>query len=67
MTFSEEFCENRAREAADAAALATLGNIRDRELRSEAAWRTMADRIRETQTAREARDAARALAEAAPN
>lgn len=59
MTFSREFCDGRALEAATAASSATLDNVRDRELRSEAAWRAMADRIRQTEEARSARDAAR--------
>ena len=60
MSLSREMCDARAREAADAAAQATLANVRDRELRSEAAWRAMSDRIRDTEKAREKRDAERA-------
>ena len=40
-----EFCDNRAREAAAAADEATLENVRNRLLRSEAAWRVMADKL----------------------
>lgn len=65
MSLSREFCENRAQEAADAAADATLANVRDRELRSEAAWRAMSDRIRSTEIAREAKEAERAAGRAA--
>lgn len=41
-----EFYEDRAEEAAEEARNATLMNVRDRALRSEAAWRTMANRAR---------------------
>ena len=40
-----EFCDKRAREAAAAADEATLENVRNRLLRSEAAWRVMADKL----------------------
>ena len=46
MLHSVEFCEARAREAADEAGSTELGNVRERALRSEAAWRAMADRLR---------------------
>jgi hypothetical protein len=59
MSFSREFCDGRAVEAAEAASNAKLDNVRDRELRSEAAWRAMSDRIRQTEEARTAREAAR--------
>jgi len=39
-----EFFEERAEEAADEARNATLANVRERALRSEAAWREMANR-----------------------
>jgi len=55
-----EFCEARAVEAATAAADAKLDNVRDRELRSEAAWRGMVARLVVVQTAREKRDLERA-------
>ena len=54
MTLTLEFCEARAREAAEAADEATLENVRDRALRSEAAWRAMASRIEKVQTTRSA-------------
>jgi hypothetical protein len=44
-TITFEFCDKRAREAAAAAGEATLGNVRNRLLRSEAAWRAMADKL----------------------
>jgi len=59
MSFSREFCDGRAVEAATAASNATLDNVRQRELRSEAAWRAMAERIRQTEEARSAKEAAR--------
>lgn len=58
MSLSREFCDARALDAAVAAADATLVNVRNRELRSEAAWRAISDRIRRTQIARQARAAA---------
>ncbi|MYL96395.1 hypothetical protein GR702_01220 [Novosphingobium sp. FGD1] len=63
MTFSREFCDGRALEAAQAASNAKLDNVRDRELRSEAAWRAMSDRIRSIEEARTAREAARVAGE----
>ncbi|SFG03361.1 hypothetical protein SAMN05518801_1066 [Novosphingobium sp. CF614] len=60
MALNRDFCEARAREAAVAAADATLENVRERALRSEAAWRAMSERILETERAREAKEIARA-------
>jgi hypothetical protein len=51
-----EFCDARAQEAATAAAEASLDNVRERALRSEAAWREMAHRI---QNVRDSRNAVR--------
>ena len=45
MNITFEFCDRRAREAAAAASEATLENVRNRLLRSEAAWRAMADKL----------------------
>jgi hypothetical protein len=45
MTVTRDFYLTRADEAAAAAAASSLQNVRDRELRSEAAWRAMADRV----------------------
>lgn len=39
-----DFYQERAAEAAEEARNATLDNVRERALRSEAAWRQMADR-----------------------
>lgn len=61
MSFSREFCDGRAVEAATAASSAMLDNVRQRELRSEAAWRAMSERIRQTEEARTVREAARVV------
>lgn len=55
MAFSLGFCEARAREAAEAASHAVLDNVRDRELRSEAAWRSMADQLLQVEKSRQQR------------
>ncbi|PAX09275.1 hypothetical protein [Sphingomonas lenta] len=49
--------EALARSARDQAAAATLANVRERCLRSEAAWIAMAERSRRTEKARAARAA----------
>ncbi|HUD29298.1 MAG TPA: hypothetical protein VMQ93_10530 [Novosphingobium sp.] len=67
MSFSREFCDGRAVEAAQAASDAKLANVRDRELRSEAAWRAMSERIRLTEEARVAREAARLVEGSEPS
>jgi len=59
MSLSLEFCEMRAGECADAAAGAALGNVRDRELRSEAAWRALATQIKAVRDGRKAIEEAR--------
>lgn len=56
MHLSFDFCDARAREAAATAASATLDNIRERALRSEAAWRQLADTQQAIVTEREKRD-----------
>jgi len=68
MTVTREFYLERAEQAAAEAAAATLDNVRDRALRSEAAWRTMAarqDRVAEqrviAEEARQERIAAETL------
>ncbi|MBA4763677.1 hypothetical protein [Sphingomonas sp.] len=48
--------DNAAKCRADAEA-ATLDNVRDRNLRAEAAWLAMADRQQRTETARAEREA----------
>lgn len=52
MSKTVEFYEERAREAAEEARKATLVNVRERALRSEAAWRGMADRATAVEEAR---------------
>ncbi len=44
MSQSVEFYQARAAEAAEEARQSSLENVRERALRSEAAWRVMADR-----------------------
>lgn len=53
MSQSYEFYFARAEEAAKEAANATLENVRERALRSESAWREMAERALYMQTERE--------------
>ncbi|OYU35235.1 hypothetical protein [Novosphingobium sp. PASSN1] len=53
MALSYEFLIERAEQAATEAATAMLDNVRDRALRSEKAWRAMADQIREVAEGRE--------------
>jgi len=60
-----EFCDARACEAAAAAKEAKLENVRMIALRSEAAWRTMASRLRSTIDQRNASVAAKVAERAA--
>lgn len=60
MSQSFEFYQERAEAAAKEAKAATLANVRERALRSESAWRDMADRARETDRERKIADKARA-------
>lgn len=53
MALSYEFLVERAEQAAKEAAGALLDNVRDRALRSEKAWRAMADQLREVAEGRE--------------
>ena len=53
MALSYEFLIERAEQVATEAATAMLDNVRDRALRSEKAWRAMADQIREVAEGRE--------------
>jgi DNA-binding transcriptional regulator YdaS (Cro superfamily) len=54
LTLSPETCALRANEAALAASNATLGNVRERELRSEAAWLDLARQLQAIQDGRKA-------------
>ncbi len=60
MSLTFEFCDMRAREAASAAAEATLDNVKERALRSESAWREIADRLRAIKDGRKAIEQERA-------
>lgn len=53
MALSYEFLLERADQAASEAASALLDNVRDRALRSEKAWRAMAEQLREVAEGRE--------------
>ncbi|MGB7408121.1 MAG: hypothetical protein WA908_06405 [Pontixanthobacter sp.] len=68
MSQNFEFYDTRAKEAAAEAEKATLDNVRNRALRSETAWREMADRAKQMEQEREVARAereARQQAEAA--
>lgn len=54
MSMTLEHCEARALDAAVAAAEAGLDNVRERALRSEAAWRAMAEQIKSVDAGRKA-------------
>lgn len=60
MIHTVEFCEARAREAASEARNTALENVRQRALRSEAAWRAIGNRLALVRRKREAIDAERA-------
>ena len=53
MSMSYDFCMARAREAGERAESTALENVRERELRSEAAWTEMAEREQMVTRARE--------------
>ncbi len=63
MVLSPEFCESRASEASTAAVAATLDNVRDRELRSAAAWRLLASQVQAVRDGRKAIETARGAEE----
>ncbi len=60
MSVNREFYLARADECAVEAASARLENVRERALRSEAAWREMAERMRRVEAQRVVAEAARA-------
>jgi hypothetical protein len=60
MAQTYEFYNERADEAAALALLATLDNVRDRELRSEKTWRGLAEQARKTAEERIKADGIRA-------
>jgi ribonuclease D len=53
MALSYEFLIERAEQAAQEAACSLLENVRERALRSEMAWRTMANQVLEVARNRE--------------
>ncbi|MBC2668021.1 hypothetical protein ACFOON_12200 [Novosphingobium piscinae] len=63
MTLSYEFVMARADQATREASEADLGNVRERALRSAAAWQAMADRIVKLAKDREEAQRAREPAE----
>ena len=65
MSTTSDFYQNRADECARDAAATSLANVRERYLRSEAAWRAMADRQMRGEAMREAHAAEKAAATAA--
>lgn len=68
MALTYEFLVARAEQAAQEASGASLENVRDRALRSEAAWRTMANQVLKAAHERErALQAKAALALHAPD
>ncbi|MDD3797886.1 MAG: hypothetical protein PHE36_01770 [Novosphingobium sp.] len=65
MTQAIAFYMERAEDAAKEARDATLNNVRDRALRSEAAWRAMADQARQVKENKARNDQAREASAAA--
>lgn len=59
MSQDSELFDQRAKVAADLAEHAVLDNVRERELRSAAAWSAMADRARRVEKSRQAAALAR--------
>jgi hypothetical protein len=57
MSQTFEFYDERAKTAAAEAEAAMLDNVRDRALRSEAAWRQLANRAQKTERDRAIRNA----------
>jgi hypothetical protein len=60
LSLSLEFCEQQALKAATAAEAAVLDNVRERELRSVAAWEALAAQVRAVKEGRSAIQLARA-------
>ncbi|MCC2602241.1 hypothetical protein [Sphingopyxis yananensis] len=56
MAFTSEFYFERAVESARDAKAASLPNVRDRCLRAEKAWRTMGERLRDSEKNRANRE-----------
>lgn len=64
MSATRDFYLARADESASDAQAAVLDNVRERCLRSEAAWRAMADRLTRNEMLRDKADAAKAASPA---
>jgi hypothetical protein len=60
MAQTYEFYDERAKQSAEEADAAVLDNVRDRALRSEKAWRAMADQAQRISQERERSEAERA-------
>lgn len=67
MALSYEFLIERADQAATEASSAKLDNVRDRALRSEKAWRAMAEQLREVANNREIARLERLVVPASPS
>lgn len=67
MALSYEFLIQRAEQAAQEAACSLLENVRERALRSEAAWRTMATQVLEVTRNRELAQQEKLIADQLPN
>ncbi len=59
MSATSDFYLTQAEKCASDAAATTLTQVRDRNLRAEAAWRSMAEKILLTEETRARRDAAK--------
>lgn len=60
MSQTYEFYAERAREAADEAAAATLDNVRERNLRAEKTWTALAEQAHKVRADRERAEATKA-------
>jgi len=65
MSQTYEIYAERAREAADEAATATLDNVRDRNLRAEKTWAMLAEQARKVRVDREKAEATKVAQRAA--
>ena len=65
MSQTYEFYAERAKEAADEAAAATLDNVRERNLRAEKTWSTLAEQARKVKSDREKAEATKLAQRAA--
>ena len=65
MSQSYEFYAERAKEAADEAAAATLDNVRERNLRAEKTWTALAEQAHKVKADRIKAEATKAAARAA--